>query len=244
MKGLRFAFHSDDDDFDFPLRSSSFTRQILRHPKVDLLDRRHQIAQRTPEWYARRKDLLTASDAAAALGIPPFEKYRGDPREDLLQKKLADQPMGYNAAIAHGVKHEDSVRQALERFLDEPVAEYGLLVHRDHPWLGASPDGVTASGKMVEIKCPMRRTIVPGHVPEHYYPQLQVQMEVCDLDACLFVQWKPPGFFDITVVERDRRWFRQNLDRLRGFFNEYVYRRATYVKEVATCRIDPMLYFL
>lgn len=208
------------------------------------LDARPQWTQRTPEWYAKRKELLTASDAAAALNIPPYERYRGSPREHLLEKKVADIPItGYNPAISHGVKHEDEVREALCALLGEPVKEHGLFVHQKYPWLGASPDGVSASGKMVEIKCPLRRQITPGHVPEHYYPQVQLQLEVCDLDVALFVQFKPGEPLDVTVVERDRLWFARNVDALHAFFQDYVRAKKAYVPPPPpVCLVDPDLY--
>lgn len=217
---------------------------MIYHPKVAELATRPQIQQRTPEWYARRQTLLTASDVAAALDIPPYAGYRGSPREHLLDKKVRNEPMGYNANMAHGVKHEDDARRLLEDVLGERIAEYGLLVHKEHDWLGASPDGVSESGKMIEIKCPLKRVIEPGVVPHHYYPQVQIQMEVCDLDVALFVQYKPGEILDVAVVERDRKWFADNLDSLRAFFTEYQLRKKAYVPPPdPICLIDPDLYF-
>ena len=60
----------------------------MLHPRVDQLLQRKQYPQRTPEWYEVRKGLMTASEAAGALGIKPFEGFKGNPREELLFKKL------------------------------------------------------------------------------------------------------------------------------------------------------------
>lgn len=205
------------------------------HPKVaDLLTRR-QWAQRTPEWYEIRRSLLTASDVAGALDIKPYASYRGSPRTDLLKKKLENKPFS-NMFTAHGQKYEDEARDMMVAALGEHVLDFGLLVHPAHPWLAASPDGITTSGKCVEIKCPLKRVIVPGEVPHHYMPQVQVQMAVCDLDTTLFVQYRPahmnPGnkpVLDITVVERDRQWMEDNLPRMKSFFDEYMAALETYV---------------
>lgn len=217
---------------------------MLQHPKVAELQLRQQWVQRTPEWYAKRRELLTASDVAAALDIPPYASYRGSSRADLLKKKIANKPLLYNTAIMHGVKHEDDARRLVEEAIGESIQEYGLLVHPQYPWLGASPDGVSSLGKMVEIKCPMRRHVVPGEVPHHYYPQVQVQLEVCDLDTALFVQYKPGEILDIAVVERDRAWFADNVDKLYSFFLEYQAGKDRYVpEEPPVCLIDPGMYF-
>jgi hypothetical protein len=124
------------------------------------------------------------------------------------------------------------------------------LVHPDIPWLAASPDGITSTGRMIEIKCPMRRRIDPGHVPHHYYPQVQVQMEVCGLDSCYFCQWQPAHFsstgteiFDIVLVERDREWFARHKDTLHDFWKELMTARATYVPPPPpSCLIRDDLY--
>lgn len=199
----------------------------------DRLNRVKTYAQRTPEWYAIRNDLLTASDAAAAIGIPPYESYRQDPREELMKRKLGLIASSYgSSAMQHGVENEDIARRLYCEQSGEEVAEYGLVIHPIHSWLGASPDGVTRSGKLVEIKCPVSREIVPGHVPEHYVPQIQVCMEVLDLEETVFIQYKPesltwpkPEIFDVTIVPRDREWFAQYLPVLESFFREMMERR-------------------
>ena len=205
------------------------------HPRVAELLKRPQWAQRTPEWYEIRRALLTASDVAGALDIKPFKSYKGSPRADLLLKKLENKPFS-NMFVAHGQKYEDEACDMMASVLGEKVVPFGLLVHPEHTWLAASPDGVTETGKCVEIKCPLRRVIVPGHCPEHYLPQVQVQMQVCGLRSTWFVQYKPAGlmpdkkpFLDITVVERDDAWFADALPKLRAFYDEYMAARDTFV---------------
>ena len=207
------------------------------HPRVSKLLTRPQWAQRTPEWYEVRRSLLTASDVSSALGIKPFASYKGSPRAELLKKKLENRPFS-NMFTLHGQKYEDEARDLMVAAMGEEVLDFGLLVHPEHGWLAASPDGVTLTGKCVEIKCPLRRTIVPGQVPHHYWPQVQVQLQVCDLDSCIFVQYRPAHLnpdgrhvLDIVVVERDDAWFAANLASLKSFHAEYMAALETYVPE-------------
>lgn len=202
------------------------------HPRAAALLRREQWVQRTPEWHEARRDMLTASDAAAALGVKPYKSYRGDTRVELVRKKVSNEFVN-NMFVIHGQKYEDEARDKAMAALGERAADVGLVRHEHLPWLGASPDGVTNAGRLVEIKCPLKRAIVPGHVPEHYMPQIQVQMEVCDVDATLFVQYKPAAFasdgqqvLDIVVVERDRAWFADNKDALHACWLEFMSARA------------------
>lgn len=199
------------------------------HPATVRLMQREQWAQRTPEWYAIRRGLLTASDAASALDVKPYASYRGSARAELLKRKLSNAPLN-NMFVAHGQKYEDEARDWAAAALGETVVDVGLVRHATLPWLAASPDGVTHTGKLVEIKCPLKRALEPaGHVPGHYLPQVQVQMEVCDVDSTLFVQYKPANLsrdgrahLDVVVVERDRAWFAANEAKLKAFWEEYM----------------------
>ena len=42
------------------------------HPKIKKLLSIPQFEQRSPEWFAQRKDKLTSSDAASVLGTNPY----------------------------------------------------------------------------------------------------------------------------------------------------------------------------
>jgi hypothetical protein len=112
------------------------------------------------------------------------------------------------------------------------VHELGLCPHPVESWLGGSPDGVTESGKLVEIKCPPQRAIIPGEVPEHYMPQLQLCMEILDLESADFIQYKPaatnwprPEEFDVVNVPRDREWWKTYLPVMREFWDKVLYFR-------------------
>lgn len=202
------------------------------HPKAAALLGREQYVQRSPEWYEVRRGLITASDASSALDIRPYASYRGSARAELLRRKISNAPIN-NMFVVHGQKYEDEARDWAAAAMGETVMDVGLVRHAALPWLAASPDGVTLSGRLVEIKCPLKRKIVPGRIPEHYFPQVQVQMEVCDMDSTIFVQYKPAtvsddgkAFLDIVVVERDRGWFEQHRDALHAFWAEFMAARA------------------
>ena len=68
------------------------------------------------------------------------------------------------------------------------IIEFGLLDHHSLPWIGASPDGITPDGVMLEIKCPNVRRIKPREFPIYYWVQMQIQLEVCDLDECDYIE--------------------------------------------------------
>jgi putative phage-type endonuclease len=179
--------------------------------------------QRSDEWLRLREGMLTASDAATALGLNPYERPK-----DLLMKKCGLKQFNGNAATMHGNKYEDEARDIYCLKYNEVAHEIGLRPHPEHQWLGGSPDGITESGKLLEIKCPLRREI-KEEVPVYYMPQLQLLMEILDLDQCDFIQYKPaemtwpgPSEFVVVHVLRDRQWFRDALPVFRAFWDTVI----------------------
>lgn len=87
------------------------------HPNVKIAIEREYAAQKSEAWLALRGNMLTASDAATAIGV---NKY--DTPEDLLLKKcgLGEKFTG-NAATRHGEKFEDEARILYEERHNEVV---------------------------------------------------------------------------------------------------------------------------
>ena len=198
------------------------------HPNVKALLEIEFAAQKSEEWLALRGNMLTASDAATAIGVNKYET----PAELLLKKCGRGIPFFGNAATKHGEKYEDEARILYEERHNEVVHELGLCPHPVHKWLGGSPDGVSESGKLVEIKCPPMRQIVPGEVPIHYMPQLQLCMEILDLEEADFIQYKPADTnwpkgeeFDVVNVKRDPEWWKTNYPIMKEFWEKVLYFR-------------------
>lgn len=148
------------------------------------------ITQRTPEWYAARMDMITASDAAQALDCAKFGTQR-----QFFAKKVQQQLDGSTSmssaampALRWGVMYEPVAAAVYMARSATELHDFGLLRHSELPFLGASPDGISDQGTMVEIKCPYRRKPSGGDVPLQYYYQIQQQLEVCGLTSCDFVE--------------------------------------------------------
>lgn len=196
------------------------------HPVVQELINHEYAAQRSEEWLALRGNMLTASDAATAIGVNKYETP-----DDLILKKCGLNKFSGNAATEHGNKYENVARDIYCEKYGEVSHEIGLHPHPVYKFLGGSPDGITESGKLLEIKCPMMRKIT-NEVPEHYLPQLQLLMEILNLEECDFIQYKPLEItwpaaeeFMVTHVKRDRQWFATQLPVMEAFWNRVVYHR-------------------
>lgn len=189
--------------------------------------------QRTPGWFAQRNRMVTASEVAAVLGVSKFQS-----RYQALKNKvgaiLQNESIGAKFSESHitkwGNTHEDQVRERFCREYNEVAHEVGCIPHPTIPILGASPDGVLESGALVEIKCPYKRKI-DGTVPLQYWHQMQLQMEVCGMDLCYYVEWAPAmDFFDPTkdifsvqTVARDPTWLSTNLTAIEEFWEDVQY---------------------
>jgi putative phage-type endonuclease len=162
-----------------------------------------QPAQRSKEWYDYRYNRITASDAAAAIDLNPYE-----PVESFILKKCDPNfPFLDNATVFHGKKYEPTATMIYEHIYNTRVFEFGALPSDKYKILGASPDGISSRftldnkfsdrlGTMLEIKCPVTREIhttgntVGDICPFYYYCQVQQQLICCELDVCDFWQCK------------------------------------------------------
>ena len=178
--------------------------------------------QRSDEWLELREQMITASDVASAIGESRYESPDAFVKKKVLKTKWAG-----NAATAHGTLLEPLVRDLYDARTGRKSHEIGLVQHRQYSWLGASPDGVTEDGLLIEIKCPLTRKI-EAKVPKHYLPQVQLQLEITDLEECDFIQYRPasaegaPEEYVVVRVKRDRAWFEKNLPAMRVAWDRIV----------------------
>lgn len=157
---------------------------------VEKLNEIPVVEQRSPEWYSLRENLITASDFKLAVGNidkpPPSNKQ-------LYKKKCGFAQDVFSLAKAppllHGIKFEEVANMIYKRKRGCDVHEYGLIPHPTISYIGASPDGISSDGVMLEIKSPYSRNIRRGTgVPEGYYLQIQGQLEVCNLEECDYME--------------------------------------------------------
>jgi len=172
----------------------------LMFKKVVHLKSLFQPAQRSPEWYDLREKMFTASaDVCDILGM---SQYGGNINKVILKKCGEGAKFTGNKYTWHGQKYEDIACQIYESRYNYKVWEFGLIPHPHLPCLGASPDGITTCGRMLEIKVPSGRKI-DGHIKQGYYVQMQAQMEVCDLDIC--------DFFECNITEYDKERYENDI---------------------------------
>ena len=171
---------------------------VLSHlqNKIDHLRQLNEAApkQRTPEWYQRRYNMMTASNLWQALNSE-------SQRNRLIYEKCKPLDFGYTEnkwvntdnSLHWGVKYEPLTALVYEKMTGAKIEEFGCIQHEKYSFLGASPDGIVTNpdsplfGRMLEIKNIYNREM-DGTPSEAYWIQIQMQLECCNLDVCDFVE--------------------------------------------------------
>jgi putative phage-type endonuclease len=151
-----------------------------------------QPPQRTPEWYAHRHNLITASNIYKALGSDALYNSLVCEKCKPLDNQVRTEVQEYvntQSSLHWGNKYEQVSVMVYETMFPGCAVDsaFGCIVHPKYPFLGASPDGIVISGyregNMVEIKNRVSKEIT-GIPSLAYWTQTQVQMEVCELEYC------------------------------------------------------------
>jgi putative phage-type endonuclease len=203
-----------------------------------------QPVQRTKEWYEKRHTLITASNAYKA-----FEKGSG--LNQLIYEKCKPiiveekTSVSINSPLHWGQKYEPLSVMIYENMYNTQVEDFGCIPHSKFSFLGASPDGIVINkesdryGRMLEIKNIVNREIT-GIPKKEYWIQMQLQMEVCDLDYCDFLETKFVEYEDYQSYFNDGVDNKTINNELKGvilYFNTsdmkplYIYKPLDIIKQ-------------
>lgn len=143
--------------------------------------------QRTEEWTAARVGRITASLAAACLGLCQHTSRQKAYRIISGKEKEED-----NAYMRWGREQEDNARQEYEIVSGNLTSPGGFWIHPELHWLAASPDGLVDGDGGVEVKCPQT---LPTKIPTHHRIQMLVQMIVTGREWWDYFAWTRGGHF-------------------------------------------------
>ncbi|KAL1425462.1 hypothetical protein MTO96_003539 [Rhipicephalus appendiculatus] len=176
------------------------------------------------EWHEQRRLRLTAYNFHAVC-------TRKDSTPcDALVKRLLYRKSFSTFATEHGKQHE---RVALQLYATEKgtvVHPCGLFVDLKDGYLAASPDGLVGTGRIVEVKCPLkykeqepleaarnfsekkRRDGAPLLSRSHsYFYQVQGQLHITRRIICDFVVYTTKGIH-VQEVRRDDAFWRTKVE--------------------------------
>ncbi|CAC5369625.1 unnamed protein product [Mytilus coruscus] len=214
----------------------------------------------SPLWFEHRKGRVTASKAHDVLRM----------REQTSPDNLVRRVCGYNSydlsrkdAVRWGIEHEDEAREAYISHQKTTHINFecklaGFFVNSKHPFVGASPDGITTCdccGKgTLEVKCPFKHKDTPiDKVPakdsnfcldnmlqlkqnHRYYTQVQLQMYLTESsysDFVVYTKCDPPSMV-IVRLNLDLDFCKTLLKKCDSFVKDHV------IHELITQKLNNM----
>lgn len=162
----------------------------------------HGFEQRSPEWYAARCGIPTASEFSKLV------TSKGEPSKTLSTYALtlagevfAGEPLETwegNQWTERGKELEAEAINLYEFANDFKVDPVGFVT-TDDGMAGCSPDGLVGKDGMVEIKCLKPENHISailyhekhGKSPTTYVQQVQGQMLICERDWCDLIFYHP-----------------------------------------------------
>lgn len=190
--------------------------------------------QGTPGWFAERAGRITASCMNACMALPEPGVFKSGPRKgqpypvprervNYIHTLAAERLTGKvkkstkAAALDWGHDVEPVARAAYEARCGVLVVLSGFVVHRDYPFIGASPDFTVGTDGGGEIKTPESQDVhlatLEEGLPEEHINQIQGGLFVSGRQWWDFVSFHPdfPPHLRLYVqrVKRDDEYIAQ-----------------------------------
>ena len=192
-----------------------------------------QPEQRSKEWYEKRSNLITSSNIGTILDLNPYKK------STVYFNELINGTNEFqgNCATEHGNYYENMSIQTymnslhyngcdlgLVNIMDNTLHDkYDFITSKNLYWLAGSVDKLVWPNEFdqptkqnciaVENKCPFYNTNLKyGYVKEYYWPQLQFNMYILDLQVGDYIEMIPQNFknsnfkMNIVRIYRDDTW--------------------------------------
>lgn len=190
--------------------------------------------QNTPEWYAARSGIPTASMFGA---VKAKGKSGGDSKTretylyTLLGERITGEPSeGFsNAHTERGHMLEDEARNAYSFLRDAEPTKVGFVRNGK---TGASPDSLIGEQGLLEIKTKLPKIhlklLLRNKFPPEHMPQVQGQLWICEREWCDFVSYWPKIKPLILRVYRDEEYINNLKSAVTQFCDELDELEARY----------------
>lgn len=158
------------------------------------------IVQRSDEWVAVRRGIVTASVVGRLITPAKLAVAKNEAVRNVVAAKVAeritgqtDDDGGVSWDMRRGIEHEPYAREAYSTN-HGAVREMGFMARDDWGFsIGWSPDGLVGDDGCIEIKCPRAKrhvaTIVADEVPVEDTAQIQTGLLVSGRAWCDYVSF-------------------------------------------------------
>lgn len=193
------------------------------------------------EWHKWRSEGIGSSDAAVIMKKFPYGKTPYQLWEERIENKIWEG----NVATQHGKDMEPVALKWLEGQIGVSLFSNVPREHNELNWMRATFDGLDLEEKVAaEIKCPFnfdnfQKVKLSREVPEIYYPQLQHQIKVRELNGIYFVCfYEDDGV--ILEVERDNKYIEKMVKEEEEFWNCLRTKTPPPLTEKDYVELDPL----
>lgn len=196
----------------------------------------YRCLQGSPEWKELRRKILTMSNAAAAIGMSPY-----DTPEELAEYITERKEKVFNERslklMKMGSERESEMRDwYCEKYPKYKVEEIGFCVPNWCKKLGCSPDGLVNDDGIIEIKHTLR---IPNsvmeyfndpdgkklidYIPKIHYVQIQGVMGIMRRDWCDYIVKEFDGCHVMIRIPFNKKFWREvQKPKMLEFVDKYL----------------------
>lgn len=193
------------------------------------------MEQRSEEWFESRKGRITGSRVGAILGMSPWQKPADVLRAMVREYHGAPSEFLGSVATDHGNNNEQRALLAFMRESGLQVEQCGFFAYGE--LMGASPDGLTDDGGVLELKVPYSLRnggeFKPLAEQPHYFAQVQMETLASGRNHAYFAQYIAPKGdpfsadyvaekIKIEKIAHDPEWIDKNLPAISAFYDLYI----------------------
>jgi len=120
---------------------------ILNEKQRIILEREIVDQSLSNKWIERRRKMLTASNFGTIIKMRQNTGCQNFVKNNLFGGVTT-------AAMEYGKSNEETTVTELQKKLKIKIKKCGIFVDKEHPYLGATPDGLIGSNGVIEVKCP------------------------------------------------------------------------------------------
>lgn len=199
--------------------------------------KKHNVDQKSPQWFQLRKGKITGTTLKAIMGTPAAKKSA---IYELIAERLTVGVKGddYENAMDRGTRLEPDAIAMFELETDKRVERVGFCENDDDATIANSPDGLMGDEEAVEVKCPMGKNYVEiwfeNQIPKEYHWQI-VQYFVVGpkLKKLYFVAYNPDiPTHKMHIIEVTREELAEDIDKAREMQNEVIAEVNSALKEI------------
>jgi len=195
---------------------------------------RVECAQGSPEWFAARRGIPTASCfdkivTGTGQASKQADAYYWKLLAEWLSGDVEDQ---YQSGwMVRGFMLQPDAVSFYELHRDVTIEQVGFCYLDERQLFGASPDGLVGDDGGVEIKCPSGgvhlRCLMSGEIPTEYVPQVQGNLWITGRSWWDFVTYHPEMPSEVIRVARDEEYITALAKGIGAFVQKLVDGRAT-----------------